>query len=79
MSTFPCTLNQFKKTVAEFCKAAETADADGLECGFKCVALHYLGIEPQPAPGSADEVIAASALKFAARRVAERELALISA
>lgn len=77
MSTFTCDLEGFKKVTAEFCKAAPTADADELEAGFKCVGLHYLGITPTPAKGSAAEIMAVATLDYAARRKDERELQLM--
>lgn len=71
-ATFVCSLEQFKSVVAEFCKAAPTADADALDAGIKCVGLHYLGIEPMPATGSYEEIIAVSYLKYANRRELDR-------
>lgn len=76
MSTFTCDLEGFKKIVADFCKAAPTADADQLEAGFKCMGLHYLGITPTPESGSATEILAVSALEYAGRRKSERDLEL---
>jgi hypothetical protein len=72
MSTFVCTLEQFKGVVAEFCKSAPTASDDALEAGFKCVTLHYLGIEPAPKSGSWQEIIAVSCLNYASNRKIDR-------
>lgn len=70
-------LEGFKKLVGEFTKAAPTATIESLDNGFKCVGLAYLGIDPAPAPGSADQVIAVSYLEYAGRRYHERERDLI--
>lgn len=79
MSTFICTLDEFKKVVVDFCSAAPTADADQLEAGFKCVGLHYFGITPMPATGSREEIMAVSTLEYASRRKADRDLELARA
>jgi hypothetical protein len=67
----------FKKLVAEFAKAAPTASIESLDNGFKCVGLAYLNIEPAPAPGSAEQIIAVSTFEWAGRRYHEREAQLI--
>lgn len=76
-ATFEGNLEHFKKLVAEFTKAAPTASMESLDNGFKCVGIAYLNIEPLPAPGSADQIIAVSTLEFAGRRYHERERELI--
>lgn len=70
-------LEGFKKLVGEFTKAAPTAPLDSLDNGFKCVGLAYLSIEPAPAPGSADQIIAVSYFDYAGRRYHDRERELI--
>lgn len=42
--TFNVTLEEFKRGVAEFSKAAPTAERDALENGNKAVGLMYLGL-----------------------------------
>lgn len=42
---FDVTLEEFKRGVAEFSKAAPTADRDALENGNKAVGLMYLGLK----------------------------------
>jgi len=73
MSSLTCDLEGFKKGVAEFLKAAPTANLASLENGMKCVNLLYLNIEPVPKPKSAEQIIAVSTLEFAHRRYADRE------
>lgn len=72
-------LSGFKKLVVEFTKAAPTATIESLDNGFKCVGLAYLNINPQPVPGSADQIMAVSTLDYAGRRYHERERELICA
>lgn len=74
MSTLTCTLEEFKKIVAEFCKAAPSANLEQLDAGFKCVSLHYLGIEPPPKMGSAQEIMATSYLDYASNQMIKREM-----
>ncbi|GEM_PF-5687351 len=77
MSTFTCDLEGFKRQVAEFCKAAPSAEnLDQLEAGFKCVSLHYFGIQPVPAAGSAAEIMAVSSLDYASSVRFNHELRL---
>ena len=76
MTTFNCTLNQFKQLVAEFHKAADTANLEELDAGFKCVSLHYFGITPQPESNSAEEIIATSAFNFASNKHIKRSIEL---
>lgn len=75
-NTFTCTLEGFKRVVADFCKSAPTATSGGLAAGMKCVSLHYLGIEPQPKSGSVEEMFAVQYLEYASRREFERSLEL---
>lgn len=44
MTSFDCTLEEFKQGVAEFAKAAPTCERDSLENGLKAVNLMYLGL-----------------------------------
>lgn len=77
MSTFKCTLEEFKKIAADFHKKAqETEDLDALDAGFKCVGLHYLGIEPIPEPGSYQQITAVSVLDWASGVYFAREMEL---
>lgn len=69
MTTFDCTLEQFKQGVAEFCRAAPTCDETSLENGYKAVGLMYLGL-PDDALTLA---IAPSYLDYASRRKIERD------
>lgn len=78
MSTFVCTLEEFRRVVAEFTKAAPTADEQALENGIKCVNLHYFGIEPVPAPGSVEEIMAVNLLEFANKRELQRTAELMA-
>jgi hypothetical protein len=43
--SIPGTYEAFRALCAEFFRAADTADADELAAGLKCVGLAYVGIE----------------------------------
>lgn len=73
MGSLTCDLEGFKKGVAEFLKAAPTANLASLENGMKCVNLLYLNIRPVPENNSSEQIIAVSTLEFTHRRYAERE------
>lgn len=72
MSTFRCTLDEFKVAVAEFTKAVPSLDIDQLENGLKAVHLLYLGLPDD----TLTLLIAKSYLEFAQRRYFERDFAL---
>lgn len=75
--TFKCSLEGFKHVVADFCKAAATeTDEEALEAGFKCVGLHWIGIEFK---SPAEEVIAQSFLEYVSRRHGEAQLRIMGA
>lgn len=67
----------FKKLVAEFTKAAPTADQAGLDNGFKCLNLAYLGLDL--VQGSPEQIMSVSAWEYAARRHGERDRELFLA
>lgn len=71
MSSITCDLEGFKRLAAEFLKAADNADIDSLENGWKCLGLAYFGIQPCPNPDSYEAVIAVSLLKYAGRKYNE--------
>lgn len=79
MSTFECTLEEFKKVTGEFAVASKQATREELEAGLKCVQLHYLGITPCPEPGSLQETMAVQVLEYAGSVGFKRELDLIKA
>lgn len=60
MSTFACDYAQFRQISSDFLKTLPTIglDLDALENGFKCVQLHYLGMESK----AEHEVAGAAAL-----------------
>ena len=64
--TFACNLEQFKRIVADFLKTLEddSMTKDELEQGFKCVGLHYIGIDCK----KWEEIIAKSYLDYASRQ-----------
>lgn len=66
--TFNCTLEDFKRGVAEFCKAAPTCDEDSLENGLKAVNLMYLSVPTD----DLTLILAKGALEFAHRRYWDR-------
>lgn len=76
--TFTGSVEDFKRAVAEFCRAAPNCDRDSLENGFKAVALLYFGYKDNPATARADLAIAGSYFNYASRRYAERDIALLS-
>lgn len=69
-------LEGFKRGVAEFCKAAPTADRESLENGWKALGLMYLGFTRNAA---SDNPLAVSYLNFAAKRYNDRDWELIRA
>lgn len=72
-TTFTCTLEEFKRAVAEFCQAAPTCDEQSLESGFKAVGLLYLGL-----PDNELTLLTARGyLDYASRRHLEREIELM--
>lgn len=77
-SPFEVDLEGFKKQAGEFLKALPTASLDGLENGMKCLNLAYLNLEPLPADGSYEQIIAVSTLEFAARKYFYRHFELVN-
>lgn len=77
MSNITTDLEGFKRLTAEFLKAAETANIESLDNGWKCLGLAYFGIEPCPKPGSYEEIVAVSTLKYAGKKYHECEWELI--
>ena len=73
MSTFTCTLEEFKRAVAEFCQAAPTCDEQSLENGYKAIGLMYLGLPDN----ELTLLMARSYLDYAARRHLERDIELM--
>lgn len=62
MTTFSCTLEQFKQVGKEFdLSLANCTDPDEAEAGWKCVSLHYLGINHAH---GASPILAAGHLRY---------------
>lgn len=73
-SPFACSLDGFKKIVKEFLQTLEkVSDPAAIDNGMHCVGVHYLNIEPCPAPGSADEVTAVSLYQYASMSAKDRK------
>lgn len=81
MTTFTCTYDEFRRIVADFLKAADTASAAELDAGVHCVGLHFLGIQWTGSP--LDEVHrkagAPACMRLVTKKVIERELQLEAA
>lgn len=75
---FVVDIEEFKKLTAEFLKASGDANIESLDNGWKCLGLAYLNIQPCPDPGSYEEVIAVSLLKYAAKKYYENVWKLIN-
>ena len=65
---FEVTIEGFKQKVAEFRKAAPSADQESLAAGFKCLSLAYLNMKSEH---PSDLIVAASYLKFATKTYTE--------
>lgn len=79
MSTITCTYDEFRRIVADFLQAADTANLEELEAGEKCVGLAYLGIEwdeRNPLHQVHRAAGAPACLRLVLRKVIEREVAL---
>jgi hypothetical protein len=73
MSTITVDLEGFKRLTGEFLKAIDSANIESLDNGWKCLGLAYFGIEPCPLPGSYEEIMAVSLLKYAGGKYVQRE------
>lgn len=82
MSTITCTYDEFRRIVADFLKAADTANYEELEAGEKCVGLAYLGIQwddNNPIHAIHRAAGAPACLRLVTQKVVEREVALDAA
>jgi len=73
-----CTYDEFRRIVADFLKAADTATMDELEAGSKCVGLAYLGIQWDGSPLQEVHRLAGApaCLRLVGKKFAERQFQL---
>lgn len=77
--SIPGSYEAFKALCAEFLRAADTADAEELESGAKCVGLAYLGIhwdDANPFHKIHRAAGAPALMRIVTRKVIERELVI---
>lgn len=77
-ATIQTTFEGLKGMAKEYCQALPTLDRDGVESGFKCFALAYLGCDfPETVIGNLQREIEAPALmKIVSRARLERDCQL---
>jgi len=73
MSTFDCSFEEFKRQANEFRLAAPDLNIDELDNAWKCLGLHYLGMNEPMWQGSAVIV-----LNMMTRVFLDREAELLS-
>lgn len=81
-TTLTPTYEEFRHMVAEFLKAADTANKEELDAGAKCVGLAYLGIQwddGNPLHEIHRSAGAPACMRLVAKKVVEREVALEAA
>lgn len=81
-TTLSPTYEEFRRMVAEFLKAADTANKEELDAGAKCVGLAYLGIQwddNNPIHEIQRSAGAPACMRLVTRKVIERELAIDAA
>ncbi len=74
MATFDCTWEEFKQLAKQFHDAAPTMNLEELDNAWKCLGLHYLGMNEEMWRNSA-----AIVLKIEGRNYRENEIRLLDA